>query len=105
MKERASVLWLLLVVSLVAAVASYGALFAAISHARRTKFNRTRTAARYAAEAGLVWAMERLWQDPSWTPPGGTPTLTINGIGVIVTMPNCTQTPCEPRTLQARVPN
>ncbi|MBI2495743.1 MAG: hypothetical protein HYW10_04165 [Candidatus Omnitrophica bacterium] len=59
--------------------------------------------ARYAAEAGLVWAQQQLWVTPT-SSFAGNPDITIGGIGVDITVnPPCGATPCPPQTLQARV--
>ena len=100
---RGAVLIVVMVTAFLIAIAIYTTLFLAISQARYAVFYRSRTQARYAAEAGLVWAQQRLWQTPSecfgaspdWTLPTTPPT----NIEV-------TRTPCPgppPSTLTATV--
>ncbi|MBI4323625.1 MAG: hypothetical protein HY596_05060, partial [Candidatus Omnitrophica bacterium] len=46
-----------------------------------------RLKAQYAAEAGLVWAMQRLWQDQAYC--GAPDPPVINGLNVDVTVTSC----------------
>ena len=102
---RGVALGIVVVIALVCAVAAYVVLMAATSEARRAKFFRERTEARHLAEAGLVVAMQKLWNEsvtpyPPGCPAGGTATATeavdTNGNGVdasdptvAVTVVNC----------------
>lgn len=98
--EGGFILTIVVGVALICSVLAYGVLFSSVAQARRTQFYRERSAARYAAEAGLVWAFEQLWQDPSWA--GGT--LPLGGVSVDVTLPPC-GTPCTPRPMTVTVDN
>ena len=92
------------ITALLCAVAAYTILLIATSQARRAKIFQERYAARYAAEAGLVWAKEQLWSDSTWSSGVGPPAdLTINGFDVDIDLPPCTATPCETRQLKAKV--
>ena len=111
--QRGSAIWVTLGVAIVCAVAAYGALFTAQSVARRTQFHQERTRARYAAEAGYVWAMDQLWSFPGgrWLPFGGVVTAPttplVGGIAVNVTMPACAAfpAPCGSRLVTVTVSN
>ena len=61
MRQRGFVLLITVVIAIVCAIAAYAALFIAMAEAQHAVFYRDRTAARYAAEAGLVWAQQQLW--------------------------------------------
>lgn len=73
----ASLLAMVLVMALVAGIASYTALFLALSRVRRDKVLREQPRARYLAEAGIVWAQAHLWNDPNFS--GGP--LDVDGDG------------------------
>ena len=96
--ERGAVLTVVIVMAIVCSMLAWGVLYAAIANARRAQFHREWMPARYAAEAGLVWAMQRLWADPAWSAPGGqdiTAILAIPGVNqLIVTYPVCATPPC-----------
>jgi hypothetical protein len=92
-------LGILIGTAIVFAVAAFAILVMALSAAQQSKeVHEDRLRALYAAEGGLVWAMQQLWANPGWS--GGS--TTVNGVGVTVTIPRCSASPCEPRTLQAR---
>ena len=102
-QERGVVLAAVVITALICAVAAYTVLLMATSRARQAKFYRERDAARYAAEAGMIWAREqKLWTDPRWSSGPGTD-VTINGFDVDIVLPACASSPCETRTLQAKV--
>jgi hypothetical protein len=102
------VLGLVVVTAVVFAAISYAALFWALHLARLSGAVDVRSLqARYAAEGGIDWAMQQLAHTPTWSSDAGTD-LTLNGIGVDVIIPPCCpippcQSPCQPRTLQAKV--
>ena len=89
--ERGIVLGIVIITAVIFSIAAYAMLFVAMSHRQRIKeFDVDRLRARYAAEAGLVWAQEQLWDDPP--PPfcGGVPPFSpINGLNVTVAVSNC----------------
>ena len=61
--------------ALVSSIAAYAVLVVAMSQARQGKVLHERPRVRYAAEAGLVIAQERLWTNPdecTGNPPGST---------------------------------
>ena len=92
--ERGIVLGLVIVTAIIFSIAAYAMLMVAMNQRQRAKeFDVDRLRARYAAEAGLVWAQERLWADPNFC--GGVPSFSpINGLTVTVTVsgpcPNAT---------------
>ncbi len=108
--QKGSAIWVTLGVAIVCAIAAYGALFTAQSVARRTQFYQERTKARYAAEAGYVWATDQLWTlGPRWLAGGGTISVpgSVGGIAVNVTLPPCPQPApnCGPRAMQVTASN
>ena len=101
--ERGFALAATVITALLCAVAAYVVLLIATSQARRAKVFQERYAARYAAEAGLVWAKEqKLWTTPTWSSGAGAD-VTINGFNVDINLPPCTATPCEARKFEAKV--
>ncbi len=85
--ERGAILGIVLLSSLVFSVASLAVLTMASSRAQATHRDATKLRARYAAEAGLVWAMERLWVNPAYCGVPDPPP--INGLTVDVNVTNC----------------
>jgi len=117
-RERGAALGLVIITAVVFAVAAFAALTMALSRAQvANTIGPERLRSNYAAEAGLVWAMERLWADPTWgSGVGGPPDLVVpndmNGDGVIapgegvsvdVQIAACGGPPCPDRQLQATV--
>lgn len=84
-RERGAVLGIVMLVALVATIASYAMLEVAVSRARQARFYRDRLPSRYAAEAAIVWAQQQLWTDSLFC--GGTHT--VGGVPVQVTVTNC----------------
>ena len=110
LSERGAILGLVTVMALACAIASYTVLMMAGSDVRQGGFYEGRTESRYAAEAGLIWAMQQLWVDPYWQSAAGTTDVTVdvNGrpVNVDIIMPSCgvvAPTPCPSRSLQAKV--
>lgn len=89
-KERGAVLALAVGVAFIASVSAFVILQLAIASSRRAQFYREQSHARYAAEAGIIWAQQRLWADPNYCgnpdPPSATFTPAVN---VDVTVSNC----------------
>jgi Tfp pilus assembly protein PilX len=90
-RERGAVLVIVMISALVAAIVAYAELFVSASQAKHARFYRERTDARYLAEAAIVIAREKLFNEaatpfPPGCPPGGTQTVTehvdVNGNGV-----------------------
>ena len=67
MKERGMVLGIVVVMALVFSAAAFAALNVALSRSRRPGVfsNERYLRARYAAEAGVVWATQQLWGNPT----------------------------------------
>ena len=101
--RRGLVMGLVVITAVVMAIAAYSALFVALSLARLpSPFDATRVKARFASEAGVVWATERLYEDArgllSGLRPGSSVTLdsknepalraAANGMHVVVTVTN-----------------
>ena len=87
--EQGVVLGMVIIAAIVFSIAAYAMLSVAMSHRQRVKeFDVDRLRARYAAEAGLVWAQEQLWANPAFC--GGAPPFNpINGLNVAVAVSNC----------------
>jgi hypothetical protein len=63
--QRGAALGMVVLVAVCFSIAAFTALILALSRTRTKDFYKRRVVAHYAAEAGLVWAMQRLWADPS----------------------------------------
>lgn len=100
--ERGVALGVVIMMSLVFAAVSMGALMLSSSRSQTSSLQAHRLKAQYAAEAGLVWAMQRLFTDPSQAFASGDTDVTMNGVDVDVILPACSSTPCETRPLQAK---
>jgi len=96
-QQRGAALLVVLFVALVGSVGVYGVLMTSMGMTRQSIGLSNALRARYAAEAGLVWARQRLWE--SLQDFGGGTDLTVNGMDVDVTGA-CSTLPCD---LQARV--
>ena len=86
--KRGAVLAVVVGVAIVAAIAAYAILLMVLAQGRHARFYRERLRARYAAEAGIVWAQQRLWRDPTYCGSPGPPA--IEGLAVTVTISDCT---------------
>ena len=103
---------MVLIAALVFSVALFAVLNMSLSHQQASSYNYSRYRSRYAAEAGMVWAMQKLWANPTWGSAAGwtsgsDPLIDTDGDGtpetqVDIIIPPCTQ-PCPSRTLQAKV--
>jgi Tfp pilus assembly protein PilX len=64
--QRGAVLGLVIISSVIFGIAAFGLLSLAVNRSRQTGYiSIDRIRARYAAEAGLVKAMQELWVNPS----------------------------------------
>ena len=115
--ERGIALGIVILTSVVFAVAAFAVLTMALSRmqvSRATGASRLRST--YAAEAGLVWAMQQLWADSTWGSGAGSIDHTVpydmngdgtiaagEGIGVDVIIASCGAPPCPDRVLQTKV--
>lgn len=84
-RQKGIALTAVIMASVVFAVAAFAVLMVALSMARRGGFDARRLQARYAAEAGLVWAKENLWNNPLFC----NDNITVNGFAVSITGTNC----------------
>jgi len=99
-RERGFVLGAVAVSSIVFSIAAFTALTVALSGRRQSGlFHEQRLRARDAAEAGLVWAAQKLQADPSFSSEAGNVDVTVDGVEVDVVVPPCAQNPCEPRNI------
>lgn len=102
--ERGAVLTFTLVMAFLFAVAAYADIMMAVSQAEQSRFWKERPKARYASESGIVWAMQRLWEDPTWSSPAGNVDFTMpDGTPVDVIVAPCSNNPCEDREISAEV--
>ena len=102
--ERGAALGMVVMIALATAIGAYTILIASMNQAQQGVGNANRMRARYAAEAGLVWAQQQLWGTPTLSFTSSSPDITIGGRGIEITVsPVCVATPCPPQTLQARV--
>ena len=101
-QNRGIVLSAVLILSIIFGLAAYADLMLAMNVSKKRKFWKERMNARYAAEAGVVYAKQIIWIDKRWASPEGVD-FYLNGFGVDVVVPACTQTPCESREISASV--
>ena len=102
-RERGSTLVVVLITAVVFSITAVGVLFLSLALTQRAQHSKGRLRASYAAESGLVWAMERLWNDPAYPAsscitvpcPSCTPgqdltdTLSVDTTQVTITVRNC----------------
>lgn len=108
--ERGVALGIVILSAIVFSVAAFAVLTMSLSRAQTAELTEDRLRARYAAEAALVWAMQRLWVDQTWSSGLGIDLpFDIDGDGSIaagegvdVSIPACGP-PCPNRTLEAKV--
>ena len=87
MSERGLALGMVVVLSVVFAIAAFAAMMIAVSRAQTSAVQEHRLQAQYAAEAGLVFAMQQLWSNPNYC---GTPAPpAMAGMTVSLTVTNC----------------
>lgn len=94
-------------------LAAYAMLNMSLSRTQSVRSNVDRYRARYAAEAGMVYAMQKLWVKSDWSSGQGwiqnedleLDTNADNTLDtkVDIIIAPCAQTPCEMRRLQAQV--
>ena len=88
-QERGAVLGVVVITAFVCAVAAAAALTMSTHRAHVSyRFDEDRLLSRAAAEAGMVWAMERLWSNPNFCAPSNQDLL-LNGHVVDVQISNC----------------
>jgi Tfp pilus assembly protein PilX len=98
----AATLIIVLITALLAGIAAYSVLQMMIAEARQARFYRERMRARYAAEAGIVWAQQRLWDNEAWSSGVGTDFTLPDGTTVDVVMAPCGAS-CFPRDITSEV--
>ena len=108
--ERGIALGLVLIATVIFGIAAFGLLFMAMSQSQQQSFlSEDRLRARYAAEAGLVMAMQEMWQNDCVFGAAGNYLLDTDNDGtnettVTVTMtPACPPAAATPSKLQAKV--
>ena len=105
--RRGIALVVVLLTAVVFSIAAFGVLTVAVSRARQIDYlGEDRIRYRAAAEAGLVWAMQRLWVTPGWCGAPPFPPLDTDGDGIPETVVSITVAPCGPNvqhTLDAKV--
>lgn len=111
------VLLAVMITAFVFSVSAFAALLMALSRASQgSPINPARIRARYAAEAGIVWSLAKLWNDPTWSSKAGkgkgaktndfdmdTDGDAILDTEVDIIIPGCAKAPCEDRILQSKV--
>ena len=107
-RERGAALTMAVLAALMSAIAVYTVMVLALSQARQARFFKERLLARNAADAGVVWAQQRLFSSPNPDTVeflSGNVDFTLNGVDVDVILPACPAPPalCSSRILQARV--
>ena len=88
-QERGTVLAVAILTAIVCSIAAYLVLFLAISQARHARFYHQRVRARYATEAAIVWAQQRLWVDPPLCSQNWINAPAMEGYQVQVKVTNC----------------
>ncbi len=105
--ERGVVLGMVLITSIIFGIAAFGLLSLAMNPGQAIFAGEGRTRARYAAEAGLVFAMQRLWVNPTNCATLSPPPLDTDDNGIPDTTVTVTAVPCPGpgvvSTLQAKV--
>jgi hypothetical protein len=76
-----------LVIGALASISAYAVLMLARSQALQARFYRERVRGRYTAEAGIVWAQQRLWNDPTYC--GSPDPPVMDGLAIDVSVTNC----------------
>ncbi len=88
-EERGIVLGIVIITAVIFSIAALGMLTVAMNQRQRVKvFDVNRLRARYAAEAGVVWAQEQLWENKNYCGAPQPPS-PINGLTVTVAVTNC----------------
>ena len=103
--ERGIVLGIVLITSIIFGIVAFGLLSLATNQSRQGSFiSEERVRARYAAEAGLVYAMQRLWVNPDECAAAAlSPPPFDTGDGIVMTIV-VTRTPCASNsTLSSKV--
>ena len=85
--EHGIALGVVLMMALIFGAVAAGALMLSASRSQTSGLQAHRLKAQYAAEAGLVFAMQRLWKDPAYC--GNPDPPVLNGLNVDVTVSNC----------------
>ena len=85
--ERGVALGMVIVLALIFAVAAFGVMTMSVSRSQTYGRQTHRLKAQYAAEAGLVWATQRLWSNQAYCGVPDPPP--VNGMNIDVTVTNC----------------
>jgi Tfp pilus assembly protein PilX len=103
--KRGVVLGLIIITSVIFGIAAFGILMLAMSRMRQSNYlGEDRLRAQYAAEAGIVKAMQELWRDSTDCAfgPASDGVYTITD-GTNTTTVTVTAVGCPPAKLQAKV--
>ena len=101
-KPRGTILTVAVLTAFVCSIAAYLVLFLAVCQARQARFYKNRMRARYAAEAAVVWAQQRLFADPAYCIANGDGPV-LEGYQTKVTVTNCGAG--NAHVVRGRVPN
>jgi len=85
--ERGIILALLFVGAILLTTAAFAVMAISVNRLSIVRKSYDRYQSQYAAEAGLVWAMQQLWVNPSFCAAGET--VVLNGRTATVNMANC----------------
>jgi len=111
--NRGAILAIALMTALVSSIFAYSVLALSVSQGRQARFFRSRTSARYLAEAGMVIAQARLLNNPTGYC-SGSQIIDTNGDGIlqatepsvtITVTPACPRPPGSVATIQVRANN
>ena len=108
--RQGSALTAVIIGAVILSIAAVAVLSMSTTRVSTSSLDVRRLRARYAAEAGTVWAMQQLWGNSNWSDPSGDVDLKLDTDGngstdtsVDVIMNQCKSVPCESRRLQAKV--
>jgi hypothetical protein len=79
-------LGLVIIIAMMVSIAAFGVLMMGVTNARTGGLSQDRLAARYAAEGGVVWAMQKLYANPNFCGTQGVP---VGALTATVTVSSC----------------
>lgn len=85
--ERGIIMAIVLVTAILFTTASFAIMAVSLSRMSVVSSAYNRYQSQYVAEAGLVWAMQQLWVNPSFCASGST--VVLNGRTATIDMSNC----------------
>jgi len=88
LNQRGAALGIVIISAVIFSIMAYAVLAMSLSKAQLADYPVDRARAHYAAEAGVVWAREQLWNDSAFCA-NSNPDLTMNGLDVDVQISSC----------------